>query len=52
MIGYLATHETFKKDTEELDKVFKTFDKNNDGKVSKEEFLVGFKAGKLYLYFY
>ena len=45
VLGYLAIHSTTHEDTEELDKIFKSLDKNHDGKVSKEEFLSGFKIG-------
>ena len=47
VLGYLVTHTTTKEDTEEFDKVFKSLDENHDGKISKEEFLISFKTGKL-----
>jgi len=39
---YIASHLTSEKDKEELTKVFKSLDANNDGKLSREELIAGY----------
>ena len=42
MISYLATQLSNKEEKASLTKIFKNFDKNNDGVLSKDELIQGY----------